>query len=985
MLAHAEIHPILFKDTPELYAKVYFGMGYEDFRSKLGSNIFECKEAPNKAIADQACKTSFRLGNSGISEAIGLFKNNILIAILGRINSDSYAEVNSNLSNTFRDQPQIADREEKKGIFSKKISNQYSTWSYPDYLMMVSKFDVQKYVDSGTNFSLFIETSNTSFITQIRSESKKRSNLEFPSRISIVDLANLHIANGAPIATADKNTPKATDKNQYLSQVEAEKNKTNLTGATDVTKTDVAAPVSKSGEQLGKETSASVASSPQSFGVLPDAPSKSGSANGGGLGKALSNLFGGKGAKLKSFIEANDTDGALAFYESEKEYFTENQSGNLDSLKALADKLNEKYSPAILSVKSKLEAYNLDEVKPTQWSTIKSDLQESDRRIAEYNAMDIIGKVDARSNVLLDLLSLTDRLKKQLASKAQDNFLNYDWLSSPSFFESYPINLDSAKVLGTKSQEIGSKVCSFDSEKISNFAKTYHSYLPDDLAGTVSSCFIQAVIKEGERVGKGGLTSALLAIQKAKDAGLSVTKPTEWKIGFVQVTSKTLINEGAIEFPAEVSVDLPFDVSKAEIDDAFNNNSDYLIVFDVAKASTQRRIQKREELESKIQTRIDRVPNPEYETARMKVYEAQSGLNQAQSQYAYGAAAQIVKAISIGVWSGNVKKAQEAFSSTQSYQEVPAYEPYKYSVSDVDVNKVMTVNYYVINKKNNTYYKGAFDVSENRAFRIAYNINDKDPDKSRLISRFSKEDEIAKFEKDGLSVKLSALVENYTKNQGASIPLGSIQSLRNEMLADKNRALADYKSNKYDARPLNDPRFDNVVVILNPKGQLGTGFYVRPDLVLTNYHVIEGVKYAELKLYNGMETFGKVVKSDVRLDLALIKVETRGKPVDFYTGNTIDLGATVEAIGHPKGLQFTITRGVVSALRKKQSIFQTGGKEVLFIQTDAAINPGNSGGPLFLGEKVIGVNDNKMVQGGVEGLGFAIHYSEVAEFMKEGF
>ena len=57
---------------------------------------------------------------------------------------------------------------------------------------------------------------------------------------------------------------------------------------------------------------------------------------------------------------------------------------------------------------------------------------------------------------------------------------------------------------------------------------------------------------------------------------------------------------------------------------------------------------------------------------------------------------------------------------------------------------------------------------------------------------------------------------------------------------------------------------------------------------------------------------------------------------------------------------------------------------MLFVQTDAAINPGNSGGPLFLGDKLIGVNNNKMVAGS-EGLGFSIHYSEVAAFLKESF
>jgi len=123
----------------------------------------------------------------------------------------------------------------------------------------------------------------------------------------------------------------------------------------------------------------------------------------------------------------------------------------------------------------------------------------------------------------------------------------------------------------------------------------------------------------------------------------------------------------------------------------------------------------------------------------------------------------------------------------------------------------------------------------------------------------------------------------------------------------------------------------------------------------------------------------------VRLDLALIKVQSRGRPVRFYTDKTIDLGKTVEAIGHPRGLEFSITRGVVSAVRQRPGINLSGGggKDVLYIQTDVPINPGNSGGPLFLGDRVIGVNAFGARKDTAEGLNFAVHYSEVLEFLRE--
>jgi serine protease Do len=326
--------------------------------------------------------------------------------------------------------------------------------------------------------------------------------------------------------------------------------------------------------------------------------------------------------------------------------------------------------------------------------------------------------------------------------------------------------------------------------------------------------------------------------------------------------------------------------------------------------------------------------------------------------------------------------AREQLAATPMLLSTDVLEPYSYSVSSITASKKLTATYYLIDKTTRRYYKGTFDAVETKSFRIAYNLNERDPDKSSILRGFDAETDIAGFEKAPMTILASAILDDYVLNESKSTPIKSVLALREEMLADKNKALTAYKATQYSAKPVNDTRFDSVVVVLNPKGPLGTGFYVAPDIVMTNFHVVDGAQFIEMRLRNGMETFGKVIKSDIRLDLALLKVQARGAPVNFFEGNELDLGSSVDAIGHPKGLTFTLTRGIISAVRKRPSVMAVGGKEVLFVQTDAAINPGNSGGPLFFGEKVIGVNNNKLV-GGSEGLGFAIHYSEVVSFLKD--
>lgn len=159
-------------------------------------------------------------------------------------------------------------------------------------------------------------------------------------------------------------------------------------------------------------------------------------------------------------------------------------------------------------------------------------------------------------------------------------------------------------------------------------------------------------------------------------------------------------------------------------------------------------------------------------------------------------------------------------------------------------------------------------------------------------------------------------------------------------------------------------------------GGLGTGFYVTDDIVLTNHHVIDGTQFVELKLNSGEGTFGRVIASDPRLDLAIVRVQARGAQVTFYSEATLTAGAAVEAIGHPRGLYFSITKGVVSGLHTAAN---KPGPPVRYLQTDVAMNPGNSGGPLFYGEQVVGVNTWGLPY--TKGFNFAVHYAEVFEFL----
>ncbi len=153
---------------------------------------------------------------------------------------------------------------------------------------------------------------------------------------------------------------------------------------------------------------------------------------------------------------------------------------------------------------------------------------------------------------------------------------------------------------------------------------------------------------------------------------------------------------------------------------------------------------------------------------------------------------------------------------------------------------------------------------------------------------------------------------------------------------------------------------------------LGSGFIVSADgYILTNAHVVAGADNITVRLTDKREFKAKVIGTDKRTDVALIKIEAMGLPkVSQGDPSLLKVGEWVLAIGSPFGLDSSVTAGIVSA--KGRSLPQE--NYVPFIQTDAAINPGNSGGPLFnMKGEVIGINSQIYSRsGGYMGLSFAI-------------
>lgn len=163
----------------------------------------------------------------------------------------------------------------------------------------------------------------------------------------------------------------------------------------------------------------------------------------------------------------------------------------------------------------------------------------------------------------------------------------------------------------------------------------------------------------------------------------------------------------------------------------------------------------------------------------------------------------------------------------------------------------------------------------------------------------------------------------------------------------------------------------NSVVVVQTETGVGSGFSIKEHIVITNAHVVGDNTAVMVNMYDGATVKGSVIKTDIKKDLALIQVEKAITPLNISTDN-LSIGQEVYAIGAPKDMPYTMTKGIISATDRRVG-------QNTYIQIDASVNPGNSGGPLIdENGNVIGVITLKASD--AEGIGFAINTADVNAF-----
>jgi len=512
----------------------------------------------------------------------------------------------------------------------------------------------------------------------------------------------------------------------------------------------------------------------------------------------LKSIYSPKPANLTKLIDAKKLKEADTYLASERKYFFDNKKEQTPLLLRLATELNNVYDPQFITLGENIS--KMSDYTQGNWGEIKSTIGKANNLISEYNSFEIFKDEQVRSKELLTVQDNLTKLQVNLKKAALTSFQQVDQLSNVNFFDVYPVEVNANYFFNENKDTFRTIINTLNTSQVVNFKAKYSSIISDvEFNDLLSSRYVKTTLaseKSPYSVGK-----ILSILKKAREAGLN-PKLADVKISFIETTGKNIL----IGFPVQVEMDLPFEQTKSELENVLENtgvaSADYIIIYDVSTASVARNIVGKNEIVSKYVTGTTSEPNPAYEIAREKLFEARRGLEHANNLDAPTVGSAIVKGIAVASWAKNKADAEANLMQTPTTLYIDVFESYRYSTSDVQTTRAMKTEYYVIDKRAKRYYKGAFDNSENRVFKFSYNIHDKDPDRGEIINAFNKEADIASFEKSPMSVKVSALMDDYLNNENQSKPLISIAKLQHEMLKDKIKLIADSQSKQVDRKTL---------------------------------------------------------------------------------------------------------------------------------------------------------------------------------------
>ena len=422
-----------------------------------------------------------------------------------------------------------------------------------------------------------------------------------------------------------------------------------------------------------------------------------------------------------------------------------------------------------------------------------------------------------------------------------------------------------------------------------------------------------------------------------------------------------------------------------------------LLIIKLINKTASRSIGSREEVESKYVSGQNQIYNTKYDVARARLSKAQTELARAEAREEERrrntkcnegdylcALAYIVADYAEGA-RNEYNAAIKALENTPLYLFEDVFTEYTIEKLKINAEKSSGLKVVFIDYDRGYLQEKTYPLIERKFFSIVNSpISKTDINKTKLLSGTSSEQTADIWMSKDIKIK-NNVIETFdelisfspkkkmSKKKLINFTDKLFQS--NNLKVNNNReAKANKENNKaYELE-------DSILVVSNLEGS-GTGFYIANKFILTNEHVVEDSEFVELRNFNGKRFTGNVVATDISTDLALIRVPENGVPLELDSSCKVKRREEVFTVGHPKGFEYSTSRGIVSSIRVMNNPFYLATDKKQYIQIDASISSGNSGGPLFnSSDKVIGVNTMSREDG--QNLNFSVHCSEIKSFLK---
>ena len=461
--------------------------------------------------------------------------------------------------------------------------------------------------------------------------------------------------------------------------------------------------------------------------------------------------------------------------------------------------------------------------------------------------------------------------------------------------------------------------------------------------------------------------------------------------------ARYIIVDEDLTFDKTSIADFGFEVAnKIYVDEL---NSQYLI-FSIKNRDYSRKVLSKNNYTSKYVSGQREVYNPNYDTASANVYDAQNRLAQARADEARQEPTEncadniwacilveSLKAAPVATAKTNYDNALRTLENTPRTLIQDIISEYEVEKLEIEASKSLLGELAFVDTGREQIYTIDYPIELSKTFEVINSpVAETDTNKKRLLDGTSEENEVDDWMNKKIAINKNInnllnqlMVPNNLKNKNKNVLISYLDKFNSIKPID----IEDINSSQNKILiKTDDYVIEDSILIVDTLGGMGTGFYITKEYVITNQHVVEESGFVTLRDFYDNSFTGKVIATDVATDLALISVTDYQIPLELDNQCSVRRRENVFTVGHPKGFEYSTTRGIVSAIRDMPQPFYTAVGNKKYIQIDAAISSGNSGGPLFNSlEKVIGVNTWGRTDG--QSLNFAIHCSEVKDFLSD--